>query len=187
MNSGWELLTPAVYEAIRSIARARMARQPAGHTLQPTALAHEALSKLLGSEFRAQDEKHFIAVASEAMRQVIINHARDRSALKRGGGTQPIPLSGMEAWASIGLSPDVLLDLNDVIAEFEDSEPELCNIVKMRAFAGLSRDEVAAVLGISTKTVDRSWRLATALLRRRMNGSAAELEKGHDDLGEHAA
>ena len=155
-----EDLLPLVYGELRKLAAARMAREAAGHTLQPTALVHEAWLRLVKDEERTwQNRAHFFHAASEAMRRILIEHARRKSALKRGGNQEHLNIADMEQPAS---SPDekVLL-MDSALEELEKLHPERAKIVVMKFFGGMTNEEVAEALGIGERTVYRHWECAS--------------------------
>ncbi len=167
-------LFQAVYDELRMIARSRMRSERVSHTLQPTALVHEAYLRLLGPEgIRFENRAHFFAAAAEAMRRVLVDAARARVRQKRGGGEEAEPLSDL-------MTPDSqqseeLLVLNDVISRLDETSPELGRVVKLRHFVGFSIDEVAEALEISPRTVNRQWNLARAWLKRELGDGAQTL------------
>jgi RNA polymerase sigma factor (TIGR02999 family) len=156
-------LLPLVYEELRKLAAARLAQELPGHTLQPTALVHEAYLRLLGTE----DEKHwdnrghFFAAAAEAMRRILVDNARRKQAVKHGGNMQRVPL---EEFHRVSDCPEDLLDLDDALTRFAAEEPDKARLVQLRFFAGLSTPEAAAALGISVPTAERWWTFARAWL-----------------------
>lgn len=167
-----EALLPAVYEELRRIAAARMAQEAAGQTLQPTALVHEAWLRLVGEGGRNwQNRAHFFGAASEAMRRILIESARRKARLKRGGGQVRVDLDSFELAAA---SPDerVLL-IDEALARLEKKNPELGRIVSLKFFGGLTNDEVAEMLGVNEKTVRRQWTFAKAWL---LENISAELQ-----------
>lgn len=162
-----------LYERLRSLAHARMKGQRASHTLDPTGLANEAIIRLLKCDPGAlQDDDHFVRLAAEAMRQVLIDHARARAARKRGAGARPVSLDDTEAddVVDLRMDPDELLGLNEALASFERDDPEAASIVKLRTFAGMDCEEIAALVGSSKRTIERRWRYAMAELRARIEG-----------------
>lgn len=177
-----QLLT-ALYDRLRAIARARMSGQGgAAHTLDPTGLANETVLRLLkwdASQIR--DEQHFLALAAEAMRQILVDHARARSADKRGGGVRAQPLSDdMNLAVRLRAEPEDVIALSEALIGFEEDDAEAAAIVKMRAFAGMEPEQIAALLGVSRRTVERRWRYAMAALRSRIAGDD---EAGAEDPG----
>lgn len=159
-------LYPLVYEELRQIARARMSG--GGHqTLQPTALVHEAYLKLLGgANPRWESRAHFFGAAAEAMRQILIDRARAKSRLKRGGGARAVELR--EDLVIEEQRAAELLDLDRALTQLAKLDSNLARVVELRYFAGLTVGEVAEVLGLSPRTVDRMWLTARAWLKREM-------------------
>lgn len=162
-------LLPLVYENLRSLAGDFLRRERTGHTLQPTALVHEAYVKLVGSaEIDFNDRAHFFGIAARAMRQVLTDHARGYRAAKRGGPERKrITLAGMLTPA--GISQVDLIALDEAMEKLATVDPRQCRIVELRFLAGLGVEETAHVLGISTATVKREWRMARAWLRSELN------------------
>jgi len=160
-------LLPIVYEQLRAIAGAYFQGQPAGHTLQPTALVHEAYLKLVGSGPGWKDRAHFCAVAATAMRQILSNHARDKRAAKRSRNRVQLSIDEMPTPA--GSSVLDLLDLDDALSELATLNARHARMVELRFFGGLSTDEMAHLLGISPSMVRREWRAMRAWLGRRLD------------------
>lgn len=166
---------PLVYAELRDLARRHLRRERTGHTLTPTALVHEAYVKLVDQTRVAwQGRGQFFGIASLAMRRILVNHARDRQRLKRGGNAVLIPLTEGLQLAAPGAERDgdfiILLDeLLDRLATFD---PRAAKVVECRYFAGLDVQETAAALGIGTATVKRDWALARAWLRREFGADA---------------
>jgi RNA polymerase sigma factor (TIGR02999 family) len=167
-------LYPLVYEALRGVAGRALARERAGHSMQRTELVHEAYLRLLGSASVSwQDRAHFLAVAARAMRQVLVDHARKRDAAKRGGGVVARSLedaSGVPDPADV-LPPDELLALDDALARLEELAPRLRAVVEYRFFAGLGERDIAHVLGVTERTVQRDWVKARAWLHKEIYGA----------------
>ena len=156
-------LLPLVYEELRRLAAQKMSHEPPGQTLQATALVHEAYIRLVGSE--AQDwsgRTHFFAAAAEAMRRILIDNARRKQRLKRGGKQQKIDLDKAEI-AIEGPSTD-LIALDEALVKLAEEDRIVADLVKMRYFAGLSLGQAAAILGVSRRTADRYWFYARAWL-----------------------
>lgn len=154
-------LFPLVYEELHSLARRQGYRQ--GETLRPTALVHEVYLRLADKEtITVKDRHHFFALAATAMRQIIIDLARRRLAAKRGGGATFVELKDSDN--QILATPELMISLNEAIRDLGAIEPRLVSIVELRFFGGLSVEETAEVLGISTRTVKRDWRKARAFL-----------------------
>lgn len=162
-----ERLMPLVYEELRRLARHRLRGERLEHTLEPTALVHEAYLRLV--EQRRLDWRsraHFVAVAATMMRRVLLNHARDRVAAKRGGGEIPVSLEVVGDIA--GRRPEEILALNDALESLGQAEPRLARIVELRLFGGFSLRETARFLEISPATLKRDWQLVRAWLRREL-------------------
>jgi RNA polymerase sigma factor (TIGR02999 family) len=159
-----ERLLPLVYDELRALAEQKLAREKAGQTLQATALVHEAYMRLVGVQDPGWNGRtHFLAAAAEAMRRVLINRARDRGRLKRGGDRGRVDL---EDFCDPFEAPDEgLLDLDVALDRLAGAYPRPAELVKLRFFAGLSLDEAATTLGISARTADREWVFARAWLR----------------------
>jgi RNA polymerase sigma factor (TIGR02999 family) len=168
--SAAEQLLPLVYDELRKLAAARLADEKPGQTLQATALVHEAYLRLVGGS-QSQDwngRGHFFAAAAESMRRILVEHARKRSRLKRGGDRQRLDLDALNL--SVPEATDELLALNDALEELEQMDAEKAELVKLRFFAGLTVSEAAQSLGISSSTADRHWTFARAWLYRRIVG-----------------
>ena len=162
--SAAEQLLPLVYDELRKLAAAKMAPGEAGQTLQATALVHEAYLRLVDVEEAQQwnSRGHFFAAAAEAMRRILINGARDKGRLKRGGGRERIDLDTLSL--ALDCPSDDLLDVNEALQGLADEDPTSAELVKLRFFAGLSHVEAAEVLGISRRVADRLWTFARAWL-----------------------
>jgi RNA polymerase sigma factor (TIGR02999 family) len=166
-------LLPLVYDELRKLAAARLAAENPGQTLQATALVHEAYLRLVGPADGANwDHRgHFFAAAAEAMRRILVDAARRRARLKRGGGRARVDLEGVAAGADPECDAD-LLDLDAALTRLEAVHPEAAAVVKLRHFTGLSAEEAAAALGVSKRTADRDWAFARAWLFKELGGSA---------------
>ena len=167
-------LLPLVYDELRKLASQRMSNERGNHTLQPTALVHEAYMRLVDGAQQQQwnTRGHFFAAAAEAMRRILVERARERAALKRGGGRRRLELDDLAVAAdgdAEGHSSTELLALNDALVEFEQHDPQAASLVKLRYFAGLTHQQAAESLGISRRAADRLWALAKAWLFRQMN------------------
>ncbi|MFO1077285.1 MAG: sigma-70 family RNA polymerase sigma factor [Planctomycetota bacterium] len=160
-------LLPLVYDQLRAIAGGIFARQPGGHTLQPTALVHEAWLKLGNSEEGWQTRNHFFAVAARAMRQVLTDHARARRADKRGKGVQKVTFDDQLGAASHDYD---LIDVSEAIERLATANERHARVVELRLFAGLTVDEVADVLDLTPRTVKLDWRSARAWLQHALVG-----------------
>ncbi len=165
-------LVPIVYEELRRLAAQKMANEAAGHTLQPTALVHEAWMRLGGSEAPAfQNRAHFFGAAAEAMRRILIEHARRRLAAKRGAGVEVVDLDGLEISSPVA-DDDQLLALNEALAKLASVDPRKTELVKLRYFVGLNFEEAAAALGIAVPTAKQWWAYARSWLTVEMRGSS---------------
>ncbi len=166
-RSGANRLMELVYGQLRQIARRYMSRERAAHTLEPTALANEAFLKLVGQDrVEWQNRSHFMAVASQSMRRILVDHARLRNREKRGGGRPRISLEDALTLTP-GLDADVLAvdEALEKLAELDDTQAK---IVEMRFFGGMSVDEVAEALGMPKRSVERQWTITRAWLRREL-------------------
>jgi RNA polymerase sigma factor (TIGR02999 family) len=164
-----ERLLPLVYEELGRLAARKLAREPSGLTLQPTALVHEAYIRLVGGEPPNgwEGSGHFFAAAAEAMRRILVEVARRRKAEKRGGGHNRCALD--EAILAESQSPDKLLELEDLLEQLATANPQAAKVVKLGFVAGLTGDQAAAALGISPRAVDSLWAYARAWLFQRMH------------------
>jgi RNA polymerase sigma factor (TIGR02999 family) len=160
-------LLPLVYEELRRIAAARMAQEAAGQTLQPTALVHEAWLRMVGEGARTwKNRAHFFGAASEAMRRILIDNARRKSRLKRGGDQQRIDLEDVDLAAA---SPDdKILMIDEALERLKAEDEEKGRIVVMKFFGGLTNQEVAQNLGVTERTVERQWAYAKAWMFRQI-------------------
>ena len=159
-------LLPVVYDELRQMAATKMAQERSDHTLQATALVHEAYVRLLASSQSVswENRRHFFAAAAEAMRRVLVDAARKRNRAKRGGDWERI---GFDLDELPGLGPNQdIADLYQALDSFSQKEPEKAELVKLRFFAGLTIEQAAEILGISTSTADRHWSYARAWLFR---------------------
>lgn len=162
---------PLVYNELRQLAAARMAQEAAGQTLQPTALVHEAWLRLVGDGDRTwQNRAHFFGAAAEAMRRIMIENARRKSRLKRGGGQARLNIEDLEL---AGTTPDdkVLL-IDEALERLKTEDPEKARIVMLKFFGGLTNQEVAASLEVTERTVERQWAYAKAWLFRSIRAQA---------------
>lgn len=169
-HTAFDRLFPLVYAQLRGTAQQLLRQERAGHTLQPTALVHEAYLKLIGSTpVPARDRGQFYAIAARAMRQILVDHARRRVAAKRGSGVIATELP--PDLAADALPPDELVALSDALDRLSDQSPRLRSVVELRFFGGLSETEIAETLGVTTRTVERDWVKARAWLYREVYGS----------------
>ena len=174
--SAAEHLLPLVYEELRKLAGARMAQESPDHTLQPTALVHEAYVRLVDTD-KAQhwnSRGHFFGAAAEAMRRILVDKARSRRRQKRGGDLQRITMELDDVPDPDQVSEDLIESLDEALRRFEGVDPTACELVKLRFFAGLSLQEAGGVLEIPPRTADRLWSYAKAWLLR-------EIQRGEAD------
>jgi RNA polymerase sigma-70 factor, ECF subfamily len=168
-----EQLLPLVEAELRRVARAYMGRERRGHTLQPTALINEAFLRLIDARgVRWQDRAHFIGISARLMRRVLVDHARTRGYLKRGGGAERVTLH-----EGLVTSPDPALDvvaLDRALEALAKVDARKSQIVELRFFGGLTVEETAEVLHVSSDTVKRDWRLAKLLLLRELEGEGRD-------------
>ena len=155
-----------LYGEIKAIARNRMRACAPAHTLQPTALVNEALLRLVGRQSPWESRGHFLGVAARAMRSVLADYARKRKAAKRGGDRSREPLDAAAAWFEAKQLD--LLALNQAMDKLAELDPRACRIVELRYFAGLSKEEIAQLMGISRATVGRDWSVARGWLAREL-------------------
>ena len=155
-------LIPLVYDALRRIARYHLRGERAGHTLQTTALINEAYLKLVEQSVPWQSREHFFGIAARLMRQILVDYARARQRLKRGGDRQQISITAAEG--EQGQAADLLV-LNDALETLAEVDAQRSQIVELRFFGGLTIEETARVMGISTASVERGWRSARAWLQ----------------------
>jgi len=161
-------LTPLIYDELRRLARGLLRRERPGHTLQPTALVHEAFLRLIDqSQVNWQNRAHFFGAAARLMRQILINHAEARRAAKRGGEAERVSLDDVDH-STPGQEID-LIALNEALQRLERLDPQQGRIVELRYFSGLTVEEIAEVIGVSPATVKRDWSIARAWLRRELS------------------
>jgi RNA polymerase sigma factor (TIGR02999 family) len=166
-------LLPLVYQELRRLAGQKLAMEQPGHTLQATALVHEAYLRLVGSPAQQNWEgrRHFFGAAAEAMRRILVESARRRNSLKRGGERARQPLESVDVAA-----PEVpveLLALDEALGQLAAADPSAAELVKLRYFAGLSIPEAAEILQVSPRTADRLWAYARAWLHQHISGGGA--------------
>ena len=155
-------LLPLVYDELRQLAAARMAAESPGQTLQPTALVHEAYLRLVGDQ-QFDGRGHFFAAAAEAMRRVLVNHARDRKRLKRGGRRMRLEL--LDQAHSLAEDPDLILSLDELLTRLGEEYQTAARVAHLHLFGGLSVEEAGAELGVSRALAYRNWKYARAWLR----------------------
>jgi RNA polymerase sigma factor (TIGR02999 family) len=170
-------LLPVVYDELRRLAAQKLAHEPPGMTLQPTALVHEAWLRLVGSTADSanaphwEGRGHFFAAAAEAMRRILIDLARRRKTARRGGGWQRVPLEDLD---QPGESPGDVLAIDEALTRFAAEEPAKAELVKLRFFGGLTMNEAAEALGISVATAERWWAYARVWLLSELQDNSAE-------------
>jgi RNA polymerase sigma factor (TIGR02999 family) len=158
-------LLPLVYEELRRMAASKMARESPGHTLQPTALVHEAWLRLTGdANPRYEGRSHFFCAAAEAMRRILVESARRKSSLKRGARAERVELN--EAHQVQELPSDELLDIDEALNLLASEDPQAADLVKLRYFVGMTMEEAARALDIPLRSAERVWTYARAWLRR---------------------
>ena len=160
-------LLPAVYDELRKLAAARMAREQANHTLQPTALVHEAWVRLTGGEQLSFDGRgHFFAAAAEAMRRILIENARHKGRLKRGGEWERVGLENLDV--AVATDDDTLLAVHEALDKLAAIDPVGAKLIELRFFAGLSNMDAAKALGLAERTAKRTWAYARAWLHEEL-------------------
>jgi len=162
-------LAPLVYDELRRIAGGLMAGERPGHTLQPTALVHEAFVRLVGADVEWQDRTHFLAVGARVMRRLLVDHAKGRNRDKRGGGAARVTLTPESA--AEGPPEADVLDLDAALERLAGHDERQARIVELHFFGGLTYDETAEVVGVSPATVKRDLRMAKAWLYRELRGA----------------
>jgi RNA polymerase sigma factor (TIGR02999 family) len=168
--AAFDELMPLVYAELRTLARRQMQRERSGHTLQATALVHEAYIRLVDQQqVHWQNRAHFFAVAAQLMRRVVVDYARKRRRVKRGGGAPHLSLD--EAALLTPQQAPQVLELDEALCRLAAVDERKSRVVEMRYFGGLSVEEVAVVLGVSENTVIRDWALAKAWLRRELESA----------------
>jgi RNA polymerase sigma factor (TIGR02999 family) len=166
-----EELLPLVYEELRKLAAHKIANEAAGQTLQATALVHEAWLRLVRSpEQNWRNRAHFFRTAAECMRRILIDNARRKQQVRHGGGQQRVPLEELEI--ADEFDPQRLLEINEALDRLAAQDGTKAEVVKLRFFAGLENREIAEVLGISERTVERAWRFAKAWLLAELGAEA---------------
>ena len=156
-------LLPLVYDELRKLARARMSRERAGQTLQPTALVHEAYLRLIGEDVKWDNRRHFFAAAAESMRRILIDRARRYAAVKHGGEFRRTDFDGLQVPS--GEDVEKLIAWDELLDKLAERDATMADVVKLRYFAGFSVAETAQALEVSPRTVNRHWTAAQAWLR----------------------
>jgi RNA polymerase sigma factor (TIGR02999 family) len=165
-----EELLPLIYTELRKIAAHKMASESPGHTLQATALVHEAWLRLAGPEtVRWQNRAHFFGAAAEAMRRILVEHARRRQSQKRGGNVERVELD--ESAVVLAAPPDELLAVDEALVELAKEDPVAAELVKLRYFVGMTMEEAASALGLAKRTAEGLWTYARVRLHRSIRGS----------------
>ena len=160
-----ELLLPLVYDELRKLAAAKLAHEKPGQTLQATALVHEAYLRLVGDQY-FDNRGHFFAAAAEAMRRILLNRARDKKRLKRGGERHRVDLDHIEI--ALDTKDEDLIALDEALAQLASEDPDAARLVNLRFFAGLTLKDAAASLGLTQRTAERQWTYARAWLYARL-------------------
>jgi RNA polymerase sigma factor (TIGR02999 family) len=161
-------LLPLVYDELRALAEHNLRRERPDHTLQATALVHEAYIRLVDSgRIRLRNRAHFFALAAQALRRILVDHARNHNRRKRGGGHGKLSL---EVIPELSVETDIdVLALDEALDELKQGEPRYAQIVEMRFFGGMTMEEIAELIGVSLTTVERDWRVARAWLFRKLS------------------
>ena len=171
-----DVMVELIYDELRAMAHRQLAREAMGHTLQTTALVHEAYLKLVdGTHVGERGRAYFFAAAGRAMRQVLVDHARRRNAAKRGEGVVPVPLDDVEVGADAFAVE--LLDLDRALTRLAELEPRHARVVECRYFAGMSVEDTAEALDVSPRTVKYDWALARAWLHDALRGAEPDDEE----------
>lgn len=170
-------LLPLVYAELRRLAAYRLSSEQMGHTLQPTALVHEAWLKIAGDGQQTfSGRRHFFLVAANAMQQILIDSARRKQAAKRGAGAQGEELN--ESRIAFAVPSEELLAVNEALGELARLDPQAAEVVQLRYFVGMTVPEIASALDLSARTVDRHWAFARAWLKRAIRGSGGSAAAG---------
>ncbi len=168
-------LLPLVYEGLRLLAAQKLSHEPPGQTLQATALVHEAYIRLVGGDAPSWENRgHFFGAAAEAMRRILVDHARCKRSQRRGGTHQRVELEGLDS--AVGEPPEYLVRLDEALTKLDQEDPELAELVKLRYFAGLTLEQAAEIKGISRRTAGRYWHYARLWLYREV-AAGDELDK----------
>jgi RNA polymerase sigma factor (TIGR02999 family) len=176
LNAAAQLL-PLVYDELRKLAAARLAAEKPGQTLQPTALVHEAYLRLVGNGLPDQwnSRGHFFAAAAEAMRRILVEAARRKGRARHGGSRQRLELDAVQL--PLDMPADHLLALDEALTGLAERDPQVARLVSLHCFAGLSVEQAAGVLGISSRTAYRDWAFAQAWLYREIRGADSQTEE----------
>jgi len=170
-KAAFDRLVPLVYEELRRIADGQLRRERPGHTLQPTALVHEVYARMVDQEQPDyHDRAHFLGIASQVMRKILIDHARIKNAAKRGSGREKLPID--EARDACVERPDIMVELDDALTTLASQDPRKARLVEMRYFGGLTAEESAEALDLEVGVVRRELRVAQAWLQRELDRTA---------------
>ncbi len=170
-------LLPVVYDELKRLAESHLQRERPDHTLQATALVHEAYLRLVDqTRVEWRNRAHFFALAAKAIRRILIDHARGKKRDKRGGGRKALSLDSALTICQDETATD-LLELDDALTRFAENDPGKARVVEMRFFGGLSNEETAAILGVTSRTVERHWQYARAWLYREMTSSGTDVKR----------
>lgn len=170
-----DAILPHIYDELRGLADRFLRHEAPGHTLQTTALVHEAYLKLVGqADAQYQNRAHFFAVAAQAMRRILVNHARDRSRLKRGGGHKRVELDDSAIVAPQQQDWAQIVALDEALTRLAQHDPRKAHTVEMRFFAGMSVEDTAHALGVAPATIKRDWEFARAWLHRELAREAGD-------------
>lgn len=180
-----EQLVPLIYPELRKIAKGLMSVERVNHTLQPTAVIHEAYLRLIQQKRVSWQDRHqFFAISARMIQRILVDHARQRWASKRGGQAEKIPLSEV---ADLAVErPDLLIELDEALKTLEEIDSVQASIVQAKFFAGLTGVEIAEALGLSPATVKRKWRVAKVWLFHELNKASADLGEQGEGAAEHA-
>lgn len=176
-HGAYDALMEAAYPDLRKIARSQLRRLRPGRSLDTTGLVHETYLKLIDqTRVRANDRQHFFAIMARAMRQVLVDMARERTAQKRGGGVEPVPLDDVDP--AVREDAEWILALDQTLGRLEEIDSRMVRVVECRFFSGYTEEETAAVLDLSLRTVQRTWKRARAWLRREIGGGSDDGKSG---------
>jgi RNA polymerase sigma factor (TIGR02999 family) len=164
-------LLPLVYEELRRMAAHKMAGEAPGHTLQPTALVHEAWLRLAPAQQSWQNRAHFFGAAAEAMRRILVDHARRKQSLKRGGGAEQVELH--ESAIVLAAPPEELLAVHEALDKLAREDAPAAELVKLRYFVGMNMEEAASALGMSKRSAESLWTYARAWLHQEIRGGSS--------------
>jgi RNA polymerase sigma factor (TIGR02999 family) len=173
-RAAFDALYQSVYDELHRMAQASMRREQQGHTLQPTALVSEAYLRLAPQGGDWEDRRHFFGAAAEAMRRILVDHARRRGADKRGADFERVTLTGTGLGIPAAQSAIDVLQFDNLLEALRRESPRLADLVNLRFFAGLSIDEAATALHISSATAKRDWAFARAWLQQQLTGETAD-------------